>query len=727
MGATFPRIKTWVDDEDVEYTDINAEFDNILNNLTPTGVDDHSVNTTQMRLQTNPGSYGSESLATSLAGEIQRLRFKISQIIGGDNSVWYDTPEASIASLVTSLGNTLAPNRIISGRVRTSSDQPMFLLPHGTNRTVTLDATTPDFVYSVDSTEYTLSADITATSLTAAPSANNTCLVNDAVAAAQEYTKFLGENGTQITIDNVGSELTALIGKYVGFKINNGTDDEYFIGLMGTNKITNCYRGFFYSSAGTPWNRIVFTDNDVITLMKLTWVFVKSDGTLGVTYTNPTYSFTEPSSPALGDYWFDLANDTWKSYNGTTFVSASATLCGICLQNTTATIAARAFDFSKSFISTNTIETVFSSTTQVVSRKLSGQVGVYGSLIDLQKGSLLWDITTDLESGFTEAASTKYYLYVSTDGDTYMSPVAPHERLGDLQGYYHPHQSWRAVGWAYNNGSSNITQVESFFKYAPNTVVIEESKTAAAVISRIHNQVIPVDTSGGAFTQYVPHAAYWKGRRITFVKTTSDFTAFTISSLNSETFIGGASASATSVKIHTQGERVTLESDGTNIYVVDRFIPTILGAQTALTIIGSVSNPTKATTREVDRCFAYRYGQILQLFYEYRADSATGGVNGSGTYEWLIPGSLTADTAVITASTVQNNHPSCIGVATAGSGAGAGNSDGHVILYDSTHVALVTGEEGNNWQFVGSAWYPLTTANLCIAFECRIPISGWEG
>ena len=39
MGATFNRVKNWIA-EKLTPSDLNAEIDNILNNLTAAGVDD---------------------------------------------------------------------------------------------------------------------------------------------------------------------------------------------------------------------------------------------------------------------------------------------------------------------------------------------------------------------------------------------------------------------------------------------------------------------------------------------------------------------------------------------------------------------------------------------------------------------------------------------------------------------------------------------------------------
>lgn len=89
MGAKFSRVKVWVH-ERLKFADLNAEFDNILNNLTPAGIDGDSSTLIAMRATTNPLPAGVESLATTLDGEIQRLRYVLNQLGGG--TYWYSNP-----------------------------------------------------------------------------------------------------------------------------------------------------------------------------------------------------------------------------------------------------------------------------------------------------------------------------------------------------------------------------------------------------------------------------------------------------------------------------------------------------------------------------------------------------------------------------------------------------------------------------------------------------------
>jgi len=96
MGARFGRIKQWVT-EILTAADLNAEFDNILNNLTPSGIDDSSGTIGAMQTTADPYPGGSESLAISLAEEIHRVRFLLKQITG--EAQWYIDPAVTLKIL----------------------------------------------------------------------------------------------------------------------------------------------------------------------------------------------------------------------------------------------------------------------------------------------------------------------------------------------------------------------------------------------------------------------------------------------------------------------------------------------------------------------------------------------------------------------------------------------------------------------------------------------------
>lgn len=469
-GATFPRIKNWVDAEVLTNEDLNAEIDQIRNNLTPAGADDHSVSTAQMRAETNPGSVGSESLATSTAGELERLRYALRRLIGG--TYWYSNPALTLAeaqTLLTQVTN-IPPNRILSGR-SDSKMQPTFLVPDGTTNSVTLKGATTPFVLRINDAQVTFSTDVVLPGLTTAPTANNTATVNNAAFTGGVETRRAGEDirtagmfgdvgfpGTQwdtITMSAAGTEITSRVGQFAAFKVVNGVNTEYFIGFIkSTTEITRCFRGYFYDSTDLPFKRIALNNGNTITLMRLTWVFAKNDGlSLEVTYNNPTYLGVQPASPSPGDYWYDLSVAKWKYYTGTTFVDANVHLIGVCFQNGTATLGARSFEFYANYNATNTLTLSRQDATIISQATAAAQISVAGRYFDFRNAK--WSLANNLAPGVILSPNTLYSLYVTNTGRLYIDNEFPYVRDNDLLGAYHPYAPWRCVGYGQTDGSNN--------------------------------------------------------------------------------------------------------------------------------------------------------------------------------------------------------------------------------------------------------------------------------
>lgn len=465
-GATFSRIKNWAP-EVLTNTDLNAEIDNILNNLGPAGVDDYSSNATQMRIQADPGTQGSESLATSLAGEIERLRFVIQRILGNATTEWYDPPPGTLTNLVASIGSGLPPNRIVSGVTNGQSSQLAALVPNGASASLTLAGNATPFNYYINGTAAAVTAAVTITGLSLA-AANNTCTINNTAAAGNSaWTRFAGMYGTQIPVANMATGISTLIGQTAAFKVGS----EYFTAFVeSTSSLTNAWRGPFYDSTLTEINSVTFNTADTVTLQRLTWVFANANGSLAVTYNNPYVSGIQPTSPSTGDYWLDLSTTAWKTFTSTSWVTASATLVGMCVQNTAATVAARTFDRYVLPSSTNTCEVELNSITQVQAKDAYGEVNVFGTSLKFLAAKPIWDITQNLQSGLTESASTVYYLYLKESGVQIVSDRPPINRK-DLRGLYHPQNTWRCVGSAFNDATSNlVAPVRSFFGDEKDTI-----------------------------------------------------------------------------------------------------------------------------------------------------------------------------------------------------------------------------------------------------------------
>ena len=69
----------------------NADHQNHIDNGVPLQHDDYSSSVGQMQTNTDPGEIGSESQATTQAGEFERLRFAIKELTGKNQ--WYSSPD----------------------------------------------------------------------------------------------------------------------------------------------------------------------------------------------------------------------------------------------------------------------------------------------------------------------------------------------------------------------------------------------------------------------------------------------------------------------------------------------------------------------------------------------------------------------------------------------------------------------------------------------------------
>lgn len=481
--ANYGRIKVWGFKEDVLSVDVNAEFDNLIDNDGPQGSNDYSETVLQMQATTDPGSVGSESLATSLAGEIERLRFVLSRLIGETN--WYDTPDLSIDEINSFISGLQfqGRSRIISGKTRGGgNNQPLFLEPEGSGRRVFLRAAATDFVVRIDGTTYTEDSDLNTGNLALAPAANNTALVDDVGLTLQEESRYAGEPDSTfptLTIDTAGTEITSLIGKYAAFKHTTGGDTEIFLAYVkSATQLTKVFRGYTFNSSNAPAIRITLQNNDTLTLLKTHWIFYTNTGVLMSTANAPFYDDEEPVSAAAGDYWFDFSTGLWKIFSGGSFVNADSILIGLAFTDSTNCIGVRSFEFFAAYDKLNTIDLEITSVNSVSTTRKGQKINVSGQVFQWTENFAVWDMASDLtdtDGSTSQAASTRYYIYVTDYGDEKFSTIRPWKnRLDDLYGYYHPHSPWRCVGYVNNDGSSDFIAVSSVSD-TPNPVVFREA------------------------------------------------------------------------------------------------------------------------------------------------------------------------------------------------------------------------------------------------------------
>lgn len=86
-----------------------------IDNLEPGKIDDYSASVGQMQASTDPGELSSESQATALSGELERLRWAIRQATGMVQ--WYQTPPTDLLTVASAINPTTLTNRTGAGLV----------------------------------------------------------------------------------------------------------------------------------------------------------------------------------------------------------------------------------------------------------------------------------------------------------------------------------------------------------------------------------------------------------------------------------------------------------------------------------------------------------------------------------------------------------------------------------------------------------------------------------
>jgi hypothetical protein len=97
MPGLYSLVATRVTGEIITALKYNADHQNHIDNAIPTQHDDYSASVAQMQSQVDGGEQGSESQATSTAGEFERLRFALAELKG--TTYWYETAKYAAPDL----------------------------------------------------------------------------------------------------------------------------------------------------------------------------------------------------------------------------------------------------------------------------------------------------------------------------------------------------------------------------------------------------------------------------------------------------------------------------------------------------------------------------------------------------------------------------------------------------------------------------------------------------
>jgi hypothetical protein len=465
MGSTFGRAKTWSSGETLTHTDLNAEFDNILNNLDPAGVDDQSTNVAAMQVTFDPGNTGTENLPTSLKEELEALRFQIKSITGETN--WYDSPNSSLTILSGILGVQNANNGVKSGLITNGGARPGYISVDGTSSTITVLGASTDLVYNIKGSEYTLSSDITVAGSGALTSGQDTGTVSDQSGGIEAGNLYgAGPNG-EMLLSAQGTELTNNENKILIY--GNLAGDDIGLGVAknnGTNWVIAHRTGPIFHDKDEDCTWKAWANADTITAYAPNYLFITTTQTLAISTTTPFVQPGTPSGAVNGDYWFDTDEDLWKSFNGSVWADANATMIGIVgIDNSGFGQCWFAFDFLASYsgrCDLTLTERIKTGGDIIETVQFGGVVNVYGTVYNYWSRRLTWDINNDRDGGVSLTASKWYYFYINDTGGPNISDIPPVDRRSDLKGWYHPLKTYRCLGMGYFNSASDFEQVHSF-------------------------------------------------------------------------------------------------------------------------------------------------------------------------------------------------------------------------------------------------------------------------
>ena len=238
------------------------------------------------------------------------------------------------------------------------------------------------------------------------------------------------------------------------------------------------------------------------------------------------------------------------------------------------------------------------------------------------------------------------------------------------------------------------------------TLLAQTAKTANYTITG-SDAVITGDASGGAFTFTLPPSASNNGKIWYLSKTDSSLTQITIDGNASET-VGGALTTT----LATQGETALLLANGTNISILNRYIPSNWTSYT----------PTFSASFGTTSGVAFKYrrvGDSIQVMGQFTCGTVTAAIA-----TMTLPSGLTIATSIPVANTTAAAGPQV------GYWAGATDDNlGAVLTATGTNNALLY---FSPFTIGGSSLTPANASatfgsNQVIDINFTVPITGWNG
>jgi len=216
-------FRSWGTGDTLTASDLTSSFTTVgVTNMVPTCVDDHSTDVTQMRVTTTPGTVGAESLATTLAGELERIRYVIKNTLG--ISQWYafgdnlDLGARNLTTTGTLTAATLTPtNPIIvakggTGVATLTSNGVLYgngtgnvsvTAQGGSNTVLTANAGAPAFSATPTLTSVTTTGAVSAATLTVGSGTSLTKILS--ATASLDFTALAANSCEVLTVTVTGA------------------------------------------------------------------------------------------------------------------------------------------------------------------------------------------------------------------------------------------------------------------------------------------------------------------------------------------------------------------------------------------------------------------------------------------------------------------------------------------------------------------------------------------
>lgn len=230
-----------------------------------------------------------------------------------------------------------------------------------------------------------------------------------------------------------------------------------------------------------------------------------------------------------------------------------------------------------------------------------------------------------------------------------------------------------------------------YFRGGTTRSIVTSSGTASTISTR--REYINYQTGGSNATITLPVTTLYSGSKFLKIrKDGSDFNTITIQN----------SGSSTVATLNTDGETIELGNNGSNWYIMDRYIPSEYNSYTP-----GLDSTTNVSVREASW---RRQGDLIYIEGVIEWNGA-----GAGSLILDIPSGLTIDTAKLynSASTTDNRRGSF-------NLFGTGSLGGYVTYSDSNSVRFIS----NAGSFVtGSA----RVSGDVVNFNFNLPITNWEG